>query len=65
MSAKSQISDPKEDLRSGIFDLDRSHLTSINRLDDSAMSNDDIDEGAIDTFLQEEGVYPQDIKRYM
>ena len=53
VSAKSQISDPREDLKSGDFKLDKSHLAGCQPDDGSTAETSDVDESAIDKFLAE------------
>ena len=65
VSAKSSTNDPKEDLRSGLFALDKSHLGNMNLRESSTSSREGIDEDAIDRFLKEEDVYTVDLKAYM
>ena len=61
VSAKSTISDPKEELRAGLFDLDRSHLKHMKSPEDKTSPHQEINEDAIDAFLETEDVFPVDI----
>lgn len=58
---------PKEELRAGVFDLEKSHLSAIMPFETSSTENasEIINEAAIDAFLEEEKVYQVDVKKYL